>query len=295
MKLIGSFNGRRSGRFDDTKYFTNIAGSNYYPQVFIPFYDQLKDAGKIDTEDPIIVIAVEDKDEYPAYVRDISGEIVDAGFLVDEAYAREHEVWVIAINERVDDNGDVIDAIGEDSQPARTKGASYPDAQIYQMKVVTHNESWASGGSEVNIHRFKSFYSYTTYTSELRLEGLTTEDAPGNDGWRIRTFSRSEINNKKLCVFTWTLISNWPDQTIDIDPTAGVDLVHTPYLYYVIFEYDAWPTGLRNVNIWDAANQNPFPDSYRSADTYYAVGYLSTYDADNSNILQGGINAYVRY
>lgn len=82
---------------------------------------------------------------------------------------------------------------------------------------------------------------------------------------------------------------------IDIDP-VNVDLWHTDYLYYLIFEYDAWPTGLRSDgNIWDASNQNPFNSKYRSSDIYYAIGSINEYTADGSNILQGGINAYLQY
>lgn len=42
-------------------------------------------------------------------------------------------------------------------------------------------------------------------------------------------------------------------------------------------------------------NQNPLNSKYRSSDIYYAIGSINEYTADGSNILQGGINAYLRY
>lgn len=79
-----------------------------YPQIFIPFYEELRGKKKIGVSEPVVVIYVDENenDEYEGYFFN-NGLLQKLNFLIREEYARTNEVWVISINERVDEKGDV--------------------------------------------------------------------------------------------------------------------------------------------------------------------------------------------
>ncbi len=256
--------------------FSNIEGRNYYPQVFIPFYDELKASGKLSIKDPVLVIYTIDSPNsvYQGYLLGSNGGLIKTQ-MVSEAYAKENEVWVISINERVDSEGNLIDAYVKDTG-SRTQGVAYPNARFATMKIDSHKEEWVAGASEVHIKRYLSFFWFDQYSSTPVAGNVTSEDVPNDgDGWRIKEVKRKDVG--KTLTINWTYISNWPDKNyvFDFGP------VHTNYFYYVVFEYDAWPTGLRNAYIPDAGvSGNTIYTCYRSADTYYKMDYIPESAAD---------------
>ena len=271
--------------------FDNIGNTNYYPQVFIPFYDDLKQAGKIGIEEPVLVVLAEHGDVFPGYKIGKDGQLNETSFLIDESFAKQHEVWVLSINERVDQNGNVISELASLSDKGtgngRTQSAYYPDAIFYQVKCTQHKESWAAGASEVNIKRYMSTYDYTQYTGFDHAKEYSTEDERNDgDGWRIYQFSRSDVSNERVKTIYWYYVSDWPNQQMEIENSQ---YVHTDYMYYVIFEYDAWPTAMNDISIPDAANTGDgLLTSYRSSEIYYTIGYIPESYADGWTIDWGG-------
>jgi hypothetical protein len=251
--------------------FNSVEGKNYYPQIFIPFYEDLSHEGKIGVAEPMIVIAALDEPTYPGYKLDQEGKLVETGLTIDESYARENEVWVISINERADSDGNVSKDLSENGS-GRTKGAYFPDARFEFIKCSMHKESWAAGGSEVHIKRYISFFNYDQFGAVHSGE-LTSEDDPGDgDGWRIYQFTRADVDANKKINRKWLYMSGWPTREISI---GNGQSAHTDYLYYVIFEYDAWPAGLKVASIPDAGNSGNFIDTnFRSTETMYQMGYI---------------------
>ncbi len=98
----------KSAKINNTiSFFDSI---NKYPQIFIPFYENLKNSNKIGANNPILVIYTDENEngEYVGYQLNGSGNLQKLDFLIDEDFARNNEVWVFSINERVDENGEVV-------------------------------------------------------------------------------------------------------------------------------------------------------------------------------------------
>lgn len=81
-----------------------------FPQIYIPFFEELKMKGKLGKKNPVLVYYVDENDNglYPGYVVDENGKQNKLDFLISEKYAENNEVWVFSINERVDGNGKVV-------------------------------------------------------------------------------------------------------------------------------------------------------------------------------------------
>ncbi len=91
--------------------FKNIESQNYFPQIFIPFYDELKAKGKLNDGSPIIVPFVsgtENLNGYIGYTLNSNFKIEKLNFLIDEVFAQNNEVWVISLNEKVNSDGQLI-------------------------------------------------------------------------------------------------------------------------------------------------------------------------------------------
>lgn len=86
-------------------YFENL---NVYPQIFIPFYEDLKRNNKLASNNPIMVIYIDETetDEYTGY-RITKKGLEKLDFMISEEFAKKHEIWVFSINERVNKNGDI--------------------------------------------------------------------------------------------------------------------------------------------------------------------------------------------
>lgn len=78
--------------------FQNINGTTYYPQIFIPNYQD----GALPTSTVTMVIYESDlsRTQLPAYQLDWNGDLTVNG-TVDETFTETNEVWVLSINERV--------------------------------------------------------------------------------------------------------------------------------------------------------------------------------------------------
>ncbi len=245
-KLTSSLLGSKEGIMNA---FANIEGKNYYPQLFIPFYDELKANGKLSIKDPVLVIYATDSpnSEYQGYSINNNGDLVKTQ-MVSEAYAIDNEVWVISINERVDNDGNLLDMYKDASTNSGRTMAS-PSAIVDRMTCKCNKESWAAGASEVNIITVTSDFGFFEYDINLYGKG-------DNEGGEIHKFSRSDVSNKRNIDLNFFIINDWDERA-----------PNTPYGSYVIFEYDTWPTGTRTAT-WELGGAT-LSWLYRSADGFY--------------------------
>jgi hypothetical protein len=98
--LKGGNSGMSMNYFKDQKLF---------PQIYIPFYDELNKKGKLGKSSPAILIYTDENEsgQYEGFKIDKNGDLIKLDFLLTEDYAKNNEVWVISINERVDESGAV--------------------------------------------------------------------------------------------------------------------------------------------------------------------------------------------
>ncbi len=78
-----------------------------FPQIYIPNYEELKKRKILGKENPAILFYIDEIEtgEYPGFKLNKKGELIEMDFLLTENYANNNEVWVISINERVDEFG----------------------------------------------------------------------------------------------------------------------------------------------------------------------------------------------
>lgn len=239
--------------YEALEAFKGIEGADFYPQIYIPFYEELKEQktnSRVLTTDsnPVIVLFSGDdsQDVFPGYRLNDSGELEATGFMVDEAYAMNNEVWVISLNERYfgDEENET-----ESSTPSNGRTMASPSAIVDQIKCKCHKESWAAGASEVHIITIVSDYRF--FDLDINLYGKGE-----NEGGRIYKFSRKDVKKKRNKDVNFYILNDWNDRA------PGM-----PYGHYVIFEYDTWPTGTKEAR-WEQGGDILKWD-YRSADGYY--------------------------
>lgn len=88
-------------------FFENL---NRYPQIYIPFYEELKRKGKLGKKPPVILIYTDEHEngEYEGYNLERDGSLNRLNFMINEKFAENNEVWVLSLNERVDENGELL-------------------------------------------------------------------------------------------------------------------------------------------------------------------------------------------
>ncbi len=261
------------------------SGQRLYPQIYIPRLQYLEDypSEKHRTEtaefvgDTIYVFysgdpevdSAQGDEIYPGY------KLVNGQFqyytMVDEDYANEHEVWVLSLNETVNEfgrpatpceidpcapgcpiggcgggggggGGGVDPNADPDYDPSDNlpETSEFPDLghlkinfKIEAMRVRAFNERWLAGASEISIR------------AKLVCHNGRKEGIPGGEqheyfsdqkanklGKLIRKFKRKEIKNVDLVYVNYPLQSNWQCEVPSIDPVHFV---------YVIFERDIFP------------------------------------------------------
>ena len=218
-KELTSSNGRVAGALSGNEKFKtsleafkNIEGENYYPQIYIPFYEELSEEstssnGRIMSveNDPLFVFFTGDNSEdiYPAYQWDeASEELIKTDILVDEEYALTHEVWVISINERMDPaDGSIMD----ESNLTNARTQSTPSAYVDQIKCKCHKESWAAGRSEVHMLLLVSDWGFEN-------GDLHTYGKGPYEGGQIYKFKRKDVRKKRNKDVNFLILNNWDDR-----------------------------------------------------------------------------------
>lgn len=228
--------------------FMNIDGVDYYPQIYIPYFDEMtarRSQGRMATDqNPVIVLYLGDESQevYPGYQLNTNNEFISTGQMIDEEYALNNEVWVISLNETYFGDSD-------DSNMGQRLSAG-ESAKITRIKVKCHKESWTAGASEVNIITVLSEFNFT----DLKIKRYGGDTYQGG---QLKKVERSDIGDWKGLDFS--VIANW-----DVNEPLSFD-----HANFVIFEYDSWPTGLKDVTFAHSAQQ-AFTLEFRSADNEYS-------------------------
>lgn len=236
-----------------------------HPQIYIPFYEELKGANLIGTQSPVLIFrdgAPDEDGQYDGYEY-FNDNLYLIG-KISEDYALKNEVWVISVNERVDADGQVDQARTELYAQSILAGFTIKGAGC--MK-----EDWVSGKVEVNAIRFFDNFS------QSHASALFYAQSPPN-GVRVQDVSRKACKKQWLQHPHFDFISGWNTDS----PYTSLE-----YAYYVIFEYDPWPAGTNDVDFGNIQYE------YRSYESYYDWGVIHRNSADNFSKSTGCLDWYM--
>lgn len=230
----------------------------------------------------------EERKVFPAWELDDNNVLVQNGNNIDENYALENPVYIISLNENVDDNGKIPPpaddpilrdpppppaglVLKRDPPPPPPANPTLINLKINDIGINCLNESWVAGKSDVSIRAERLTWNGKMDGQINGADGSYSSDRSTSDlrGILIRQFYRDETWNGtslQMKTVNFNLQYNW----------QFVNWFSQPVIYwYVIFEKDNWPTGVQT----DAGR--PFLGngissqrfwSYRSADPSYFSG-----------------------
>ncbi|WP_128546990.1 hypothetical protein [Larkinella soli] len=275
--------GRTSGD-DVLKAFEGIEGNTYFPQVYIPFYENLKKKGKINKESPVLVaydgITKEEEDGYVLNKKTRNFEKLP--FRINEEYAKDHEVWVFSVNDRVDGN--------KEKSKSAAKLRAVESLYLERMNVKVAKEGWQSGKSDINIIAYCTnqngehpWYPGAFYVKTLNLYS--------GFGGQIDTWSRQYLGSMRFYGHKIWFVDDVSKKYEFGGNYTTDDLSH---LYYVIYEQDNWPESIktRRFNV----GNHILEMGYRSAESHYIGDFIiafpnyygsnsgRTYLVDNNDI-----------
>lgn len=176
--------------FDITTALNYFQNEGRYPQIYIPFFEENEKAIGVENVTFVNAIGVDESQQaLQGYYWD--GEsLVPTDFMVDEEYAESHEVWVLSINERVDEHGNLLfdqwksdEYTEDDGGGDRAKRSGVKHEFITKIKCTNLNqiESWFYGAPELRC----DCVSANAYVHSTQL---------------FYPEKRSDINNKYWCV-----------------------------------------------------------------------------------------------
>lgn len=199
--------------FVNSEYESIISTLNergLYPQIYIPQFEETK-LKSIKNDVPIYIIDAfntDDSDEqFKAYYIDISGEIQETEFLIDEDFAGENEVWVVSLNERVNENGVFIGDNSLNSGRVGTKSE-------YMMKINCPDlgkiEGWVKGAPELRCimksakGEISDQYFYPSRRKHINNKWWETNGSTGRYlyYWDIESYT-------KTILFAWIEVDDW--------------------------------------------------------------------------------------
>lgn len=250
--------------------FANVDGKSYNPQVFIPFYEELKKTGKIGIETPTLVVfngKKKEKDLEEGYTLQ-NGKISKLTFLVDQEYAKTHEVWVLSINDRT--GGDIKKKAGSAQlldKPAALKKGRVAYVRDYGflngVGIYAHKESWASGANDVYV---ESFYS----------NGPPSSNASTSVGNYIDDWNEQQVIGREFRTFAFNIGEIVLVQNNIYDKLFGGYGVNGAYGHryfaFALYEHDSWPESIKIAYITINGYTSEF--GYRSAESPYMVNYV---------------------
>jgi hypothetical protein len=251
--------------------FRNIDKQEYFPQVFIPNYSNLKKLGKIGKQKPYIYIFNGDEDDNKA--ENYKGYQISNGKIaektgINEKFANENEVWVISINERVigDNNGNVVKNL---FSKAKLASATSNEWKINNITVKVNLEGWAAGSAEVRLCAYVNFF-LNTY-NQVVFNDLFVYQGGGpfdlGDGFSVGV---EKLVDKRI-VESWKTTNYFKDNQYPLNESNN----QSTKIHYVIFEHDSWPVANRSHTFG-----NDVEIFYRSSDPFYTQG---TWLANNGN------------
>ena len=251
--------------FQSLEAFYNIENASYYPNIYIPSYDELKHEDKLRKKLPYIVFFVPGYDEervlFDIYQVE-NGQLILQDFKIDESFAETNEVWVISLNETVDNDGNVP-AINLREIPENVDRTTITvDYRLDKMTVKKRKDSGLNGKDEVSI---RGFLVEPDGTGNDEIIACSSTNVNDN---LIRKFSKSEINNQVEINVNFPLHFTWSVEQVASQNETGPNSI-----IYVIFECDVWPASAGTATINELCVNDRFMQ-YRSWETYYDKGAI---------------------
>jgi hypothetical protein len=268
--------------------FKNIEGSTFYPQIYIPRFQNDEDYPNSTNSKPDAAISnqivyvyysgdaevdssTSEQNSYPGYILNSNNQMQFWG-MVNEDYANNNEVWIISINEVVNNDGNnplpcvadecagsggggggvgSIPCTGVDCDPAEFPSPMTPvnpnmgthlpvNCKIEKMMIKECKESWLAGASEIAIRAKLNCHNNLTdgKPSPAATIQYKSDQYSNYLGRKIAKFKRKAIKNRDIVYVNYSLQTNWPTQFYLIDPI---------YFDYIIFERDVWPAPLNPI------------------------------------------------
>ena len=162
----------------------NWNDQHYFLQVYIPFVDEVNLK-----ETPVICFGHQEVETTVGFKLNTQGQV--EVFEVDEAYAQEHLVWVVSVNEVVDASGNLPTASKEDGDPSGWKTLGRK-AEVSEIFVNDRKESWLKGKGEIQMVA-AVLHSYCGYRKVLPT-GLMVKISKSEEGqWKAVNPSNSNV------------------------------------------------------------------------------------------------------
>ncbi len=203
-----------------------------YPQIYIPYFEELK---KRKTKENVIFIngigADESQLAFQGYYFE-NDVIVPTPFLIDEEYAMNHEVWVISLNERVDENGNPLTMTGKlkeadgASEPKTSRsGKKHERVEKIKCPNLSEIESWIYGAPELQcvchshlIGNLTTQYFYPNSRSDINNVFWTVDNGTSRKMYYWNTGIVSSYVN-----FLWVELDN-SGSTVNLTNTYSIPL-----------------------------------------------------------------------
>ena len=275
--------------------FKNIEGESYCPQIYIPFYAELKEASAKNSSgrilsadsDPLFVFFTGDESQeiVPSYRLDgTNGEFIETDILVDEEYALSNEVWVLSINERIE-NGQLVNYnennVASDQSFART--ATTLRARITRVDIKCRKESWLAGKHEIRMRAASTWYSMRNpSTGNKEAFYQIGSNALGDHMAKVRIRKR-DVRRRK-----WKVVS------MDYRFGSKWNTDYGNHLIYTIFEKDNWPAKLREASfrVPGGGTSDKVYIAYCSSDDEWVTHYVTSSQAGNHHISNSCIKVW---
>lgn len=276
----------------DLEVFKGINGENLYPQLYIPNFDaHLTAKSRISsrtTDEQVVEFVIYDGNEevvnVPTYTYNEEGEIIPTGTIANEQYAIENEIYVISINETVDNDGVPPANTGVDQILGET------NFRIENIHVKDTKESWLSGDSEVHIKAVGATWNHRVNGSAssgvIDYPVLRYASSTDLKGFEIKKVKRSDILSGVGSQYTinYPLHIGWKIDNFYSDP-----IVYS----YVIFEYDKWPAGMKTAASLIPSSPSASLDknflNFRSSNSPYG-GESAGYNSYTSYSIYGNVS-----
>lgn len=183
-------------------------------------------------------------------------------------FASGHEVWIVSLNESVNNRGELNLDQGEGNGSfygSRTMG--YVNCRINKMIVKEHKESWIGGKSEVAIRAFLWTWNGATNGGNQfqQIDYYSQNSTDDLRGKVIREFKRGEVSDRTEKTVNYNLQNNWEANNYYINPIC---------FGYAIFERDNWPVAVKTaaMTIPTSPVNTPRFMQFRSSDGQYSAG-----------------------
>lgn len=269
-----------SSVLDALQAFKGIDGEDFYPQIYIPYYETLEEQGvsagsrlASSESNPIVVIydGDESQTEWTGYRLNVANELEDVGFPITVEYAENNEVWVISINERT--GSEIIDSDYSGEYTGARVSANTQLVKFENIRVHCRKEGGLAGKTDLSIIRLTTWYdTKNPSTDETQWNCHYDCNSSGgieHTGTVFKQWKKSQIGDQKTV--NWRF---WDKNSDNGD-----------YMCFVLFEKDGWPNGTKDILFHPSGSTSAIGSrivAYRSSEKAYAYANLAYFNAQTT-------------